>query len=151
MSGHISILVNTCQYFGWIIFGSMLVLVPAGVRSPAGMTRRDSRHGRSQGAQNFMLFAVSISRTMHPAAGDRSVLRVALLCIASLAIFPGLAFVSVGLLSGDLSESLAQLRRGCCFAPIAPLIFLALSRQFAEEMRYHGEWSELEIEDARPS
>ena len=99
---------------------------------------------------SFMLFAVSISRTMHP-AGDRSTLRLALLCIASLAIFPGLAFVSVGLLSGDLSESLVHLRRGCYFAPIAPLMFLAMSRQFAEEMRYHGEWSELEIEDSRAS
>jgi hypothetical protein len=93
----------------------------------------------------FMLFAVAIARAVYPDGAKRSLFRVAALCTASLAMLPVFAVVPILMVSGDLAEGLHHFWRGCCFAPVIPAALILMSRQFAEEMRYHSEWAELEV------
>jgi ATP-dependent Clp protease ATP-binding subunit ClpC len=67
--------------------------------------------------------------------------------LASLAFFPVLAFTWYWSLTGDLATSCAHLRLACCFAPLAPVLFAAMARQAADQMRYYEEWASLAIEE----
>ena len=67
--------------------------------------------------------------------------------LASLFIFPAVAFFTYWAFTGDLAASLHHLWLGCCFAPVAPVVFAMMSRKLLEERRYEEEWASLPIEE----
>ena len=93
----------------------------------------------------FIFLTERIGRALFGEKAERSLFKVVLYCLASLVIFPALAFVAQWADSFDLAASLAHLRFACCFAPATPLFFLLMGRQMMEEMRFNQEWANLEI------
>ena len=93
----------------------------------------------------FLLLPERIGRALYGEEAERSLSKVVLYCLASLAVFPAMAFVSYLAMSFDLVASLAHLRFACYFAPVAPLVFVMMARQITEEIRYKRQWASLEI------
>lgn len=75
-------------------------------------------------------------------SGVRAVIDI-LLCICA---FPLLAFINYAALTGDLSASLTYFFTGCFFAPVAPVIFILMARQYDREMRVQEKWTSLEVD-----
>ncbi|MEN6365643.1 MAG: hypothetical protein ABFC88_02380 [Thermoguttaceae bacterium] len=94
----------------------------------------------------WLFLSERIARALYGREADRSLPKVLLFCLASLAILPAFAFLSYFAGSFDLVASLAHLRFACYFAPTMPVILLLFARVVAEETHYKQHWASLEIE-----
>jgi hypothetical protein len=94
----------------------------------------------------IVFFPHRIGRLLYGIESDRSLPKAALYGLASLAVFPAMAFGMYWALTGDLASSLAHLRFACLFAPAAPVLFVMMSQKMSEEMRYKVEWASLEVD-----
>ncbi|HEY4760479.1 MAG TPA: hypothetical protein VIH42_07860 [Thermoguttaceae bacterium] len=73
--------------------------------------------------------------------------RAAIDIIISFFAFPVLAFINYAVQTGDLTGSLKFFYEGCMIAPVAPLLFILMARQYDREMRAQEEWKNLEIDE----
>ena len=87
-----------------------------------------------------------IGRSFFGKDSERSTAQGAAFSLASLAVFPAIAFFTYWGLTGHVEESLHHLLLGLCFAPAAPVVFAMMSRKMLEERRYEEEWAGLPIE-----
>lgn len=87
-----------------------------------------------------------IGRALFGAPSERSLRAAVVYALLALLVFPALAWIFQLLLGQDLGESLTQLRLACYFAPAAPLLFMLLGRQVADESRRNREWLQVEID-----
>jgi len=94
----------------------------------------------------FILLAHALRRVLYGRESDRSLLAAALYLLASLGVFPALAFATYWSLTGDLAASLAHLRFACWFAPVAPVVFVLMARGLAIEWNGREEWEELSLD-----
>ena len=67
--------------------------------------------------------------------------------LMSFLFCPVFAFLCYWTFTGDFAASLLRLRFGCYMAPAAPLLFLWLARQVADEIRYKRQWASLKIDE----
>lgn len=67
--------------------------------------------------------------------------------VGSLAFFPAFAFLIYWILVGDLAASWRNFRIACCFAWLAPIMFLGAARKMAQEVSYQREWASLDVDD----
>jgi hypothetical protein len=95
----------------------------------------------------FLFLSERVARSLCGGEAERSLSKVVLYCLASLAVLPAWAFVTYLAMSFDLAASLTHLRFACYFAPTAPLIFLLMGRLMIEEIRYKQQWASLEISE----
>jgi hypothetical protein len=93
----------------------------------------------------LLFLPLGIGRALYGEPSERSLRRATLYCLASLPIFPAMAFLVYWPLTGDLSSSLDHFRLGCYLAPAAPILFLLIARQVTDEVRYQEEWACLDI------
>ena len=88
----------------------------------------------------FVCMATRIGLALHGEERQRSKWVAACCMIATGFVFPALFFCVFLAMSGDLGWSLARLPLACYLAPAFPLLFLAISRQAADEIRHEAEW-----------
>jgi len=93
----------------------------------------------------FLFLSERTARALCGEDAERSLSKVVLYCLASLVVFPALAFVTYLVLSFDLAASVAHFCLACYFAPAMPLLFLLMARPMIEEIRYKRQWASLEI------
>jgi ATP-dependent Clp protease ATP-binding subunit ClpC len=95
----------------------------------------------------FALFADRMSRALFGKREERSLRKAILYAMASLPVFPATTLLThLGLFNG-LSSSMFYLGLACCFAPAAPVLFLLVARQMADDMQHDEEWACLEIDE----
>ena len=88
-----------------------------------------------------------IGRALFGRDSERSRMRAGLYCLASLAIFPAIAFFTYWALSSDLAASFHHLLFGCYFAIVAPPVLIATAWHMAKTRRSEEEWTSLRIEE----
>jgi hypothetical protein len=94
----------------------------------------------------FLVMATRIGRALFGRGQERSVLVAIAHALASLPLFPALAFLAYWGLTWDAAASLAHARMACWLAPAAPVTFLLMGRQVANESLHEEEWTSLEID-----
>ncbi|MGW8257285.1 MAG: hypothetical protein ACWGMZ_07365, partial [Thermoguttaceae bacterium] len=92
-----------------------------------------------------ILLVDGMYRALHRDRSARSWRLAVVYGLMSMAFFPALAFLWYVSLTGDLALSFEHLRFACCFAPLGPVLFAALSKQAVAQMRYEEQWAGLEI------
>ncbi len=94
----------------------------------------------------FILLTDRLERALYGRNSERSLRRAVLYCLVSLAVFPAFTFLAFWGLLGDLDSSFGHLRIALWIAPAAPLLFVVMARQMADE-RQEEEWAKLEINE----
>jgi hypothetical protein len=95
----------------------------------------------------FAVFSERIGRAFYGRESERSMRTTAWYCLASLFVFPTMTLLMYWGLFGDLASSLSGFYSACVVAPAAPVLFLLMARQVADEMRREEEWASLEVEE----
>jgi ATP-dependent Clp protease ATP-binding subunit ClpC len=98
----------------------------------------------------FILLTDGMYRSLYRGPKSRSWRQAAVYGLLSMAFFPLLAFAWCWSLTGNLAMSWAQLRLGCYFAPLAPVLFAGLASQAAKQLRDYEEWASLEVDGYGP-
>jgi hypothetical protein len=94
----------------------------------------------------LVLLGGRISRALHGSDSQRSLRTAILYCLASLALFPTIGFLTFWGLGG-LPLAHSQLLLTCYMAPAAPALLVLIARVMADEVRPEEEWARLEIEE----
>lgn len=94
----------------------------------------------------FVLVATRMGRALFGSKQERCVRTAVVYALASLPLFPALAFLAYWGLTWDLGASLVHARFACWFAPVAPATFVLMGRQMASELLHKEEWGSLEID-----
>ena len=95
----------------------------------------------------FAVFTERFRRALYGRESERSRRTAGVHCLASLAVFPAMTYLTYLGLLGDFTSGLSGLYVACALAPAAPVLFVVIARQVAEEMRHEEEWAKLEIEE----
>jgi hypothetical protein len=69
------------------------------------------------------------------------------LLLASLLYLPAFAFGIYWTMVGDWAASMRNLLVGCCFAWMAPVIFVTCARNMAQQVDYQHEWKSLDADE----
>jgi ATP-dependent Clp protease ATP-binding subunit ClpC len=94
----------------------------------------------------FILLTDGMYRSLYRGPKNRSWRQAAIYGLLSMAFFPVLAFAWCWALTGNLAMSCTQLRLGCYFVPLAPVLFAGLAGQAAKQLRDYEEWASLEVD-----
>jgi hypothetical protein len=141
------------SYTACMILASLLVVLTRGQQAEIGFLFRLSVvTGLLAAGLSFLAATLpyEIGRSLYGTESERSMRQLVRCCLGSLFIFPAVGFLVYWLLTWDLAGSLVHLRLACCFAPVAPVVFVMMSRQILEERRYEGEWAGLPIDPQQP-
>lgn len=95
----------------------------------------------------FVVLSERIGRACYGRESERSMRATGWYCLASLSIFPTMTLLTYWGLFGDLASSLSGFSLACALAPAAPVLFLVIARQVADEIRHEEEWASLDVEE----
>ena len=96
---------------------------------------------------SLALFGGQIGQILYGRGSERPVRSMILYCLASLTVFPLLAFFTHWGLLGSLASGLSGLMLGCIVAPAAPVFFFMQARQMKVAIQHESQWADVEIEE----